>query len=98
MRVALAQLHVEGADVAGNRERAREAVARAADRGADLVALPEAFHVGYFAFDAYPRSRLSISSSRLRFKNRSTPGTRPSTTNRFVSLVPPSTASRVCSP
>ena len=56
MRVALAQLEIEGGAVEANRERAVEAVSTAADRGADLVALPEIFNVGYFAFDAYQRA------------------------------------------
>ncbi len=53
--IALAQLEIEAGDVDGNVERALEAVSRAADRGADLVALPELFTVGYFAFDLYER-------------------------------------------
>ncbi|UPV74143.1 carbon-nitrogen family hydrolase [Halorussus limi] len=56
MRVALAQLEIEGSAVEANRERAETAIAEAADRGADLVALPEIFNVGYFAFDAYQRA------------------------------------------
>jgi predicted amidohydrolase len=55
VRLALAQLDIEGGAVAANRERAEAAIAEAADRGADLVALPEIFNVGYFAFDAYQR-------------------------------------------
>jgi len=55
MRLALAQLAIEPADVEGNVEAALGAIARAADDGADLVALPEIFTVGYFAFDSYSR-------------------------------------------
>ena len=55
LRLALAQLEVEPTAVDENVERALEAVSRAADRGADLVALPELFNVGYFAFDSYTR-------------------------------------------
>ncbi|WP_137287572.1 nitrilase-related carbon-nitrogen hydrolase [Halorussus salinisoli] len=55
MRLALAQLDVEASAVETNRERAEAAIAEAADRGADLVALPEIFNVGYFAFDSYQR-------------------------------------------
>lgn len=56
MKLALAQLEVEAAAVDDNLDRAADAVARAADRGADLVALPELFTVGFFAFDSYART------------------------------------------
>ncbi|WP_076608435.1 carbon-nitrogen family hydrolase [Natronorubrum thiooxidans] len=55
LRVALAQIHVEATEIEANVERALEAVSHAASRGADLVALPELFNVGYFAFDSYER-------------------------------------------
>ncbi|UTF53283.1 carbon-nitrogen family hydrolase [Natronosalvus rutilus] len=54
--LALAQLAVEAGDLEGNRDRAVDAIERAAARGADLVALPELFTVGYFEFDLYARS------------------------------------------
>ncbi|WP_336036886.1 carbon-nitrogen family hydrolase [Halobacterium yunchengense] len=53
MDVALAQLHVEGAAVDANVDRAVAAVEEAAAAGADLVCLPELFNVGFFAFEAY---------------------------------------------
>ena len=56
MRVALAQIAVERGDVTGNVDRAVAAIERAAESGADLVALPEMFAVGYFAFDLYART------------------------------------------
>jgi predicted amidohydrolase len=56
MRLALAQLHVEPASVDANVERAVDAIATAASDDADLVALPELFATGYFAFDAYART------------------------------------------
>jgi predicted amidohydrolase len=56
VKLALAQIAIEGAEVEANCERAEAAIAEAADRGADLVALPEIFNVGYFAFDAYQRA------------------------------------------
>lgn len=56
MKIALAQLEIEAGDVDGNLDRAEEAIATAASWHADLVVLPEAFTVGYFAFDAYTRS------------------------------------------
>jgi predicted amidohydrolase len=56
MHLALVQLNVEGEDVEANVARAEAAIADAAERGADLVALPEIFNVGYFAFDAYQRN------------------------------------------
>ncbi|MFC4360011.1 carbon-nitrogen family hydrolase [Halobium salinum] len=55
MKLALAQLDQEAGDVQGNVDRAAAAVADAASRGADLVALPELFTVGYFAFESYAR-------------------------------------------
>jgi len=55
MKLALAQLGIEAGDVDGNVERAVAAIERAATEGADLVALPEVFNVGYFAFDLYAR-------------------------------------------
>lgn len=56
MRLALAQLDVESAAVETNTERAVDAIADAAAEGAGLVALPEIFNVGYFAFDSYARA------------------------------------------
>ncbi len=53
LTIALAQLHVEAGAVTDNLDRALEAIDRAAARGADLVALPELFAVGFFAFDRY---------------------------------------------
>lgn len=56
LTLALAQLEIADGDVPTNRQRASEAVETAATRGADLVALPEIFTVGYFAFDSYGRA------------------------------------------
>ncbi|MFO7925911.1 MAG: nitrilase-related carbon-nitrogen hydrolase [Halobacteriota archaeon] len=56
MRLALAQIEIDSGDVAGNVERATEAIESAATEGAECVALPEIFDVGYFAFDAYRRA------------------------------------------
>nr|WP_171814668.1 carbon-nitrogen family hydrolase [Halopiger xanaduensis] len=55
LSIALAQIRVEAGRVERNVDRAVSAVERAAARGADLVALPELFNVGYFAFDRYAR-------------------------------------------
>ena len=55
LRIALAQIEVEPTEVDANVERALEAISSAASRGANLVALPELFNVGYFAFDSYER-------------------------------------------
>jgi predicted amidohydrolase len=56
IELGLAQLEIAGGRVEQNRTRAVEAVETAAQRGADLVALPEIFTVGYFAFDSYSRA------------------------------------------
>jgi len=54
--LALAQLSIEASAYDDNVERALSAIGTAASRGADLVALPELFTVGYFAFDSYART------------------------------------------
>ncbi|WP_458205293.1 nitrilase-related carbon-nitrogen hydrolase [Haladaptatus sp. NG-SE-30] len=56
MRLALAQLAIDGGNVEANRERAAAAIESAAHQDADLVALPEIFNVGYFAFETYQRN------------------------------------------
>jgi predicted amidohydrolase len=56
LSLALAQLHIEGSRVEANTRRAVDAIETAASRGADVVALPEIFTVGYFAFDSYSRT------------------------------------------
>jgi len=65
VRLALAQLDIEAGAVETNRERAEAAIAEAADRGADLVALPEIFTVGYFSFDTYERASEPIEGPTL---------------------------------
>jgi predicted amidohydrolase len=65
VNVTLAQIDVRGGDVEGNLLRAVAAVERAANRGADLVALPELFNVGYFAFDLYARNAESLDGPTL---------------------------------
>ncbi len=53
MNLALAQMRSDAGAVDRNLDRALDSIAAAAANGADLVALPELFSVGYFAFDAY---------------------------------------------
>lgn len=53
MKLALLQLEIVGGDLEGNRERALDGIEHAAARGADLVALPELWNVGFFAFEQY---------------------------------------------
>lgn len=65
MRVACVQLAIRDADVSGNVDRAVAAIDEAADRGADLVVLPEIFTVGYFAFDSYARAAESLDGPSL---------------------------------
>lgn len=56
MDIAVAQFEPQAGDPNANRERGVTAIAEAANRGADLVVLPELFTVGYFAFDAWAES------------------------------------------
>jgi predicted amidohydrolase len=65
VKLALAQLSIEGGDVGGNVDRAAAAIESAAADGADLVALPEIFNVGYFAFDLYARAAESLAGPTL---------------------------------
>ncbi|MEZ3143227.1 nitrilase-related carbon-nitrogen hydrolase [Halobaculum sp. MBLA0143] len=65
LRLAVAQLSPEPAAVSRNLAAAREAVAAAADRDADLLLLPELWDAGYFAFDAYGRIAESVAGDRL---------------------------------
>jgi predicted amidohydrolase len=55
MKLALAQLQIDGGAPETNTERALTALEEATQRGADLVAFPEMFNVGYFSFDSYAR-------------------------------------------
>jgi predicted amidohydrolase len=55
MRLALVQLDQTAGDVDRNLDRAEARIREAVDAGADLVALPELFSVGYFAFERYAR-------------------------------------------
>lgn len=65
MNLALAQIAIEGGDVETNVRRATEAIESAADRGADIVALPEIFNVGYFAFETYQRNAEALDGPTL---------------------------------
>jgi len=56
MDIGLAQIRIESGAVGENRQRAVDAVERAAADGCDLVVLPELFTVGYFAFESYART------------------------------------------
>lgn len=53
MKLGLIQLAIDGGDLEGNRRRALEGIERAAEADVDLVALPELWNVGFFAFDRY---------------------------------------------
>ena len=65
MNLALAQMAVEPGAVEANLDRALARVAAAAADSADLVALPEVFDVGYFAFDSYDRVAQGLDGERL---------------------------------
>ncbi|MFB6197993.1 MAG: nitrilase-related carbon-nitrogen hydrolase [Halobacteriaceae archaeon] len=53
MKLALVQFNISPDDVEENIDSALEGIRRAARSGADLVALPEIFSIGFFNFDAY---------------------------------------------
>ncbi|WP_435186001.1 carbon-nitrogen family hydrolase [Halobellus sp. EA9] len=59
MHVAAVQLPARN-DPEGNRARATARIRDAAERGGDLVVLPEMWPVGYFAFDAYDDAAESV--------------------------------------
>jgi predicted amidohydrolase len=65
LRVALVQFSPDAALVESNVERALSALAAAADAGADLVAFPELFDVGYFAFDSYAAHAQGLGGERF---------------------------------
>lgn len=65
MRLALAQIAPTAGDVPANERAAHDAITTAADRGADLVALPELWDVSYFAFDDYPDAAQGLDGPRL---------------------------------
>ena len=56
MKLGLAQQQIDPGTVEVNVDRAETMLCKAADRGVDLVALPELFATGYFAFDSYART------------------------------------------
>lgn len=65
MKLALLQLEIEGGDLEGNLDRALDGIDAAADRDADLVALPELWNVGFFAFEEYERAAEPIDGPTL---------------------------------
>jgi predicted amidohydrolase len=65
MQLTLVQLEQRTGDVGGNRDRATAAIERAAASGADLVALPELWNVGYFSFESYAREAESVEGPTL---------------------------------
>ena len=65
MQLTLVQLKQRTGDVGGNRDRATAAIERAAASGADLVALPELWNVGYFSFESYAREAESVEGPTL---------------------------------
>jgi predicted amidohydrolase len=65
VKVALVQFSPEAGAVKRNVERALADVRDAAADGADLIALPELWDVGYFAFDSYGREAIGLDGDRL---------------------------------
>ncbi|CAL78432.1 putative glutamine-dependent NAD(+) synthetase (NadE-like) [Bradyrhizobium sp. ORS 278] len=59
-KITLAQLNPTAGDIAGNAAKVREARAKAATDGADLVVLPELFLSGGLAYDVEPLCRAAI--------------------------------------
>jgi Predicted amidohydrolase len=53
MKLSLLQIRIAGEDPSRNQKRAENAIESAAADGADLIALPELWNVGYFASDQY---------------------------------------------
>lgn len=53
MKIGLLQFRIEAEDPRGNEQRATNAIYDAADRGAELLVLPELWKVGYFATEDY---------------------------------------------
>lgn len=53
MKLGLLQFRIEAGDPTGNETRAINAINEAADRGADVLVLPELWKVGYFATEDY---------------------------------------------
>ncbi|MFC6951248.1 carbon-nitrogen family hydrolase [Halorubellus litoreus] len=65
LRVALVQFSPDAGKVAANVERALSELDAAVAAGADLVAFPELFDVGYFAFDSYARHAIGLDGERF---------------------------------
>jgi predicted amidohydrolase len=65
MKVALCQFSPDAGAVTRNVDRAVSAVTAAAADGAQLIALPELWDVGYFAFDSYGREAVGVDGDRL---------------------------------
>jgi predicted amidohydrolase len=63
--LACCQVDQRPGDVAGNVDRAVARVEAAAAAGADLVALPELFSIGYFAFESYAREAEALDGPTL---------------------------------
>jgi predicted amidohydrolase len=66
VRIAIVQSEQRAGNLTNNVDRALEGVASAADAGADLVALPALFAVGYYAVDSYARRAEPLGGPTLR--------------------------------
>ncbi|HSQ21718.1 MAG TPA: NAD+ synthase [Coriobacteriia bacterium] len=64
MRIALAQVNVTVGDIEGNLERCLDAVARAADAGAEIVLLPELALTGYPPEDLLAKAHFITAADR----------------------------------
>jgi predicted amidohydrolase len=65
MKIGLLQFRIERDDPSGNEQRATNAIFDAAERGAELLVLPELWKVGYFATEDYQSAAESLDGPTL---------------------------------
>ena len=65
MKLSLLQVRIDAADRTGTQNRVEAEIQAAAAEGADLIALPELWNVGYFASDQYEAAAEPLSGPTL---------------------------------